>query len=49
MSVDALKLNLLEKLKQEHRFWSFKDDSIKEVSDDILIEKNLVISRHGRD
>ena len=42
MSVDALKLNLLEKLKQEHRFWSFKDDSIKEVSDDILIEKTLL-------
>ena len=42
MSVDALKLNLLEKLKQEHRFWSFKDDSIKELSDDILIEKTLL-------
>jgi len=37
-----IKNNLLEKLKQEHCFWSFNAASIKEVPDDILIEKTLI-------
>lgn len=34
---------LLDKLKQEHCFWSYSDDSVtlENVSDDILIEKTL--------
>ena len=39
---DAIKSELLDKLKQEHCFWSFNSDSIKEVSDDLLIEKTLL-------
>ena len=37
-----IKNNLLEKLKQEHCFWSFNVASIKDVPDDILIEKTLI-------
>ncbi|MDE7073700.1 MAG: hypothetical protein K2O69_01390 [Odoribacter sp.] len=42
MSNNSIKSDLLEKLKQEHCFWSFNEDSIKEISDDILIEKTLI-------
>lgn len=42
MSKDSIKANLLEKLKQEHCFWSFNEDSIKDVPDNILIEKTLL-------
>ena len=42
MSSDAIKSDLLERLKQEHCFWSFHEDSIQNVSDDILIEKTLL-------
>ena len=37
----SIKLELLEKLKQEHCFWSFNEASISDVSDDMLIEKTL--------
>lgn len=42
MSNDAVKQELLSKLKQEHCFWSYKEDSIEDVSDEILIEKTLL-------
>ena len=37
----SIKSDLLNKLKQEHCFWSFNEDSISDISDDILIEKTL--------
>lgn len=42
MSVDAIKQDLLMKLKQEHCFWSYNESSIKDIPDDILIEKTLL-------
>ena len=38
MSVDAVKQELLAKLKQEHCFWSYNESSVNEVSDEILID-----------
>lgn len=35
-------LDLLQKLKAENCFWSYNSDSVKDVPDDILIEKTLV-------
>ena len=31
MSVDVIKQELLSKLKQEHCFWSYNEDSIKDI------------------
>lgn len=42
MSSDAIKQELLAKLKQEHCFWSYNEDSIKNIPDDMLIEKTLL-------
>lgn len=42
MSKDVVKQELLEKLKQEHCFWSYNENSIKDISDDMLIEKTLL-------
>ena len=42
VSIDEIKYGLTEKLKQEHCFWSFNEEAIKEVPDDILIEKTLL-------
>ena len=42
MSDKEIKLQLVDKLKEEHRFWSYQEDSIKEISDDMLIEKTLL-------
>lgn len=42
MSVDVIKQELLSKLKQEHCFWSHNENSIKGISDDMLIEKTLL-------
>lgn len=39
---DSIKSVLLEQLKQEHCFWSYNEDSIHRISDDILIEKTLL-------
>lgn len=39
---NAIKDELLSKLKQEHCFWSYNEDSIKDISDEILIEKTLL-------
>ena len=53
MSVDVIKQELLSKLKQEHCFWSYNEDSIKDIPDDMLIEKTLLFilsrksSRYG--
>ena len=38
MSNDAIKQELLAKLKQEHCFWSYNEDSIKDIPDDMLID-----------
>ena len=35
MSSDAIKQELLAKLKQEHCFWSYNEDSIKDILDEI--------------
>lgn len=37
----SMKANLLTKLKQEHCFWSFNEDAISNIPDDMLIEKTL--------
>ena len=37
----SVKSNLLDKLKQEHCFWSFNEEAISNIPDDILIEKTL--------
>lgn len=42
MPNNAVKQKLLAKLKQEHCFWSYNESSIKEIPDDILIEKTLL-------
>ena len=42
MSNDVIKQELLAKLKQEHCFWSYTEDSIQDISDDMLIEKTLL-------
>lgn len=39
---NAVKLELLSKLKQERCFWSYNEESIKDVSDELLIEKTLL-------
>lgn len=33
---------LVRKLKDEHCFWSYAEDSVKNIPDEILIEKTLV-------
>ena len=43
MSSGAIKQELLAKLKQEHCFWSYNEDSIKDIPDDMLIEKTLFL------
>ena len=42
MSQASIKSNLLAKLKQEHCFWSYNEDTISDISDDMLIEKTLL-------
>ena len=42
MSDEVIKQELLAKLKQEHCFWSYNEDSIKDIPDDMLIEKTLL-------
>lgn len=36
------KQDILQKLKAENCFWSYSESSIKDIPDDILIEKTLV-------
>lgn len=33
---------LIAKLKDEHCFWSYDEQSVKDVPDDILIEKTMI-------
>ena len=42
MSKEDMKARLAEQLKQQHYFWSFCEESLCEIPDDILIEKVLV-------
>lgn len=42
MPSDVIKQELLSKLKQEHCFWSYDEASIKDIPDDMLIEKTLL-------
>lgn len=42
MPGEVIKQQLLAKLKQEHCFWSYNEDSITDISDDMLIEKTLL-------
>ena len=42
MSQASIKSNLLAKLKQAHCFWSYNEDTISDISDDMLIEKTLL-------
>ena len=37
----SIKAGLLTKLKQEHCFWSFNEEAISNIPDDMLIEKTL--------
>ena len=39
MSRDVVKQELLAKLKQEHCFWSYNENSIKDIPDDMLLGK----------
>lgn len=41
MPDDEIKYGLVEKLRAEHRFWSY-DDAANGVPDDIIIEKTLI-------
>ncbi len=38
---EAVKQELLDRLKQEHCFWSYRADTLTDVPDDVLIEKTL--------
>ncbi len=42
MRGDMIKQELVSKLKQEHCFWSYRQESVKNIPDDILIEKTLL-------
>ena len=42
MSKKEVKQDLSQQLKREHCFWSFNEDSIQDIPDDVLIEKALV-------
>ncbi len=42
MLQSPIKNNLLAKLKQEHCLWSYAEDTVSNISDDILIEKTLL-------
>ena len=36
--VKEVKLYLIQKLKQEHCLWSYENDSINDIPDDVLVE-----------
>lgn len=42
MLQSPIKSQLLAKLKHEHCFWSYAENSISNIPDDILIEKTLL-------
>ena len=37
-NVEEIRSFLIEKLKQEHFLWSYENDSIKDIPDDVLVE-----------
>lgn len=39
MDKEKLRAHLIMQLKREHCFWSYDEDSVKDIPDDILIEK----------
>ena len=41
MTDSIQKQELVERLKRERCFWSYKEDSIRDIPDDFLIEKTL--------
>ena len=41
MLQSPIKKQLLAKLKQEHCLWSYAEDTVSNISDDMLIEKTL--------
>ena len=42
MLQSPIKKQLLAKLKQDHCLWSYTEDTVSNISDDILIEKTLL-------
>ena len=42
MVTKSVKSDLLAKLKLEHCFWSYNEESVNEISDEMLIEKTLL-------
>lgn len=42
MNNNELKQSLLEKLIKEKAFWSYNMDSVKSISDDVLIAETLI-------
>lgn len=42
VQINMLKQSLLEKLKEQHVFWSYQAQNIQDISDDVLIEKVLI-------
>lgn len=42
MQNNDIKPYLIERLKQEHCFWSFNQDSIKSISDNVLVEMVMI-------
>jgi len=42
MNNDQLHKELIKKLHKEHAFWSYDNDHINEIPDDVLIEKVLL-------
>ncbi len=42
LSINKDKQHLIERLKQEHALWSYRQDAINDVPDDILIELVMI-------
>lgn len=40
--INAIKIELVNRLIAEHCFWSYKDVSVNNISDEMLIEKTLI-------
>lgn len=42
MTDNIQKQELVERLKREHCFWSYREESVRDIPDDLLIEKTLL-------
>lgn len=42
MQVEDIRQHLTNRLKEEHCFWSYEDSSVRELSDDLLVEMVLL-------